>query len=301
MTAHALRHIDPAPSKLAWPSYTPDVLFHVGTLNASHKGTTHNASSLEGNGLSVSTEPEAWRSIARLGDAPVWAMQKLEPGTNGPKLIDRYALNQQHWDEVSDWALSNGLLEQIQAAKVSYFDEELDDRVAMLVELTNTYTQQHATEDYEGSDVTFTTVLAATQKLNELAGFQVPIGNATDIALTAYVQDVLWPEINADGVWWDEELDPMNYSAPRGTIHQSALPSWSAIPISEYQEQQKELEAFGEYVYEQASIAAAEIVGPNSIEYESLSERLCEDEKFISDCRISYASQKQFAQSNRMA
>lgn len=290
-----------AASRLAWPFFTPDVLFHIGTLNASHKGTTHNASSLEGSGLSVSTEPEAWRSIARLGNAPKWALQKTADESQPPKLIDRHSLCQAHMDEVTTWAISNDLLEQIQAVKVSYLDDELSDRVHMLIELTDAYTKEHVDDDYEGSDIEYTVAHKATAKLDAFAGLKVPLGNATDIALTAYAQEVLWPAIGADGVWWNDDLDPLNLSAPRGAIHKSALPQWSAMPIAQYQQQQKEREAFDDYVYEQASIAAAETVGPNSHEYEGMSERLCEDEQFIADCRTTYAMQQRIKQDCRAA
>jgi hypothetical protein len=30
-----------------------------------------------------------------------------------------------------------------------------------------------------------------------------------------------------DGVWWNEDLSPANYSAPRGVIFQSRLDEWT--------------------------------------------------------------------------
>src|SRR3989344_1364510 len=65
--AAALRHFLqrwlPAPvaaDGLDWPLSASPSVVHVGYFDSSLKGATHNSTSLEGNGLSVSSCPDAW-------------------------------------------------------------------------------------------------------------------------------------------------------------------------------------------------------------------------------------------------
>lgn len=47
-------------------------------------------------------------------------------------------------------------------------------------------------------------------------------------------------------------------------------------------------QTFQDILYEEASIAASELVGPNSPEYEELTEALLEDEQFCERVRRAY-------------
>ena len=70
-------HSRPAPSFLtAKYVLTEGSVFHVGTFDLSTKGAHGD---LEGRGLSVSLVPDAWRSIARLGDARNGDSRKVLP------------------------------------------------------------------------------------------------------------------------------------------------------------------------------------------------------------------------------
>jgi len=46
-----------------------------------------------------------------------------------------------------------------------------------------------------------------------------------DFLSICYAEDVL----KLDGVWWDDKLNPMSYSAPRGVIFNNMLPSWTKV------------------------------------------------------------------------
>ena len=49
-------------------------LYHVGDMN----GKPWPTSSMEGPLLSCSSYPEDWRAIARLGQAPIWTVQRID-------------------------------------------------------------------------------------------------------------------------------------------------------------------------------------------------------------------------------
>ena len=69
---------------------------HIGTMKPSDKGRFHNKTSLEGNGLSVSEDPDAWRAIAKLGGFPTWSLTR-----DGSLFVDAHALQESHWQELT--------------------------------------------------------------------------------------------------------------------------------------------------------------------------------------------------------
>lgn len=212
---------------VALPVVSHKCLFHVGTFDPSHKGKTHNTTSLEGNGLSVSKHPDAWREIARLGDAPVWTLRQ----EFSAPFVDAHAMTVEHWMVVMDWARSVGFVESVELLRLSWFDEDADEQRYMLFDAKRQVKQaQDEYADYlESSDkVSLTPEVGwqGTSKMNQRIGFHVGPSSAKDLALTIYAEDVLYEGQNVHGVWWNDRLDTACLSAPRGVIHLRAINDW---------------------------------------------------------------------------
>lgn len=214
-----------------WPTFSPlrGKVFHVGSMDPSAKGATHNAMSHEGNGLSISLHPAEWRQIAKLGGQPTWELLR-----EGSRFLDAHCLTSAQRDTMHSWALDHGYIEMAPAIQASYFDEELGATFSSLHDVSTAEGRRLATqlsEDLADAEMPqMAQVLAerATSAMNERAGFAVPLGNASDIALTFFVEDVLHASHGLDGVWWEDDFAPYALSAPRGTIHAHALQEWSA-------------------------------------------------------------------------
>jgi hypothetical protein len=229
--ALAVRRAPASPSPLAsglsWPAIALDVVYHVGTFDPSQKGQTHNSQSLEGNGLSVSQHPQAWREIARLGDESTWKME----GKTLNQFIDARALTAAHWAAIMTWSVERGLACATEVLRVSWFDEEDDERRWMEFDASLPGAQANADAElagYEDNDPRLERLPGwrSTPALDVRIGYAVPGTLVQDMVLTVFTEDVLF-EKGAQGVWWDDRLDPAALSAPRGVIHARALPSWT--------------------------------------------------------------------------
>ena len=190
-------------------------LWHVGTMNPKDKRDD----SYEGAGLSVSVNPEEWQQIARIG-GDLWEFTK--PGN---KFVNFHRLSKAQRKQIADWGVENGYAQPAELWRHSFFDEELDDwrysdyatKAEAEGELGSGYDQEKV-EPVKGG-------LTATPKLSQksLRGKIDPL-EVMDLLVTAYAED----ELDCDGVWWADDLDPENLSAPRGVIFPSKLSSWKA-------------------------------------------------------------------------
>ncbi len=200
----------PAPSG-SWLLKFP-LLYHLGDMNVSKK----KRGSYEGSGLSVSGDPEAWASIARLGGKTLWELRKADG-----RFLDFHATSTPWRKSVEKWALAQGYLTQGKLYEVSYYDDEQDAEVRTLFT-----TREAAAEEADAGerDVTERKTVLATSAMTE-RGFQHkdPHGMAQDLAILFYVEDEL-PKL--DGVWWNDNDDPIRLSAPRGVIFARSLASW---------------------------------------------------------------------------
>lgn len=176
-------------------------LSHVGFLDPGLKRASY-----EGNGLSVSTDPDSWVQIARLGGAPVW-----EFDTSSLRLVDVLALSPAQTEAITDWALAAGLVRQATAWKVSWDDDELGERMSTIV-------MDEAEALDEAGLVEEISAMVATEALAEAVGAaHVRVGEAAerDLVMVAYFEGQ-FPDI--DGLWWAERNDPVRLSAPRGVV-----------------------------------------------------------------------------------
>lgn len=225
---------------IGWPTVVLDEVFHIGTLDPASKGQTHNTTSLEGSGLSVSVEPDAWREIARLGGNPTWELRSPEPRS----FVDFHELKDEHWSAVMLWAESRGFVLSTEVIEVSWYDDECEERRAFVFDASqpkevvsaqdefdaliegNYDDAEEAAADVDGPRMERHAAWRATPALNDRIGFDVSIGLVKDLALTVFVEDELYANEGFHGVWWMDNLDVGNLSAPRGVIHAAALPAW---------------------------------------------------------------------------
>jgi hypothetical protein len=200
-------------------------------MDPSHKYATHNSTSLEGAGLSVSLHPEEWRQIAKLGGNPTWSLRMA--GGMDAEFLDVHSLSDQHWVAVMDWACRHGFATKTQVIRVGWYDSEVDDFCAFTYPTSDPAKVAEAKAEYEAlkefdDDATYEVVdgFEATQALNERIGFAVESSLVSDMALTLYVESVLATSDGIQGLWWSDELDVHAYSAPRGVISLNALDQW---------------------------------------------------------------------------
>lgn len=224
-----------------WPVILLGRVFHIGTLDPSHKGTSHNSCSREGTGLSVSLNPDAWMRIAKLGGNPTWELE----AESMQAFVDVLSLKKDHWKTINDWAVDKGFLERYEATVVSYFDDDLGYEVSIHYD-ENEPSDKIEVQDYrdeaeaDGMEVDLKTApsFRGTDFLNSMMGYKVSKGLAQDLAMTLFCEDVLADRLRTTGIWWNENLDPLSYSAPRGVIHVKALEKW--VPHEIQTERNKE-------------------------------------------------------------
>jgi hypothetical protein len=195
---------------------------HVGSMEAARK----NAGSHEGAGLSVSVHPIAWARIHRIGDEGFI----LEgPG----RFLDAMRLTKAERAEIWRWAKGEGLVTDAIVWTVSYEDEELEDVVSF--ECSTEDEAEAEADEIMDAVVSSKLSTVATTKLAELCDHDPdkigPQHLPTDFQFDLVL--LLWAEQNladVDGVWWNEKLDVASYSAPRGVIFSSRIPTWEARP-----------------------------------------------------------------------
>ena len=196
------------------PVYTPEQVWHVGTLNPADKNM--HGSSQEGTGLSVSECPEDWCYIVRLGGHPTWEFTRKDA-----QFLDFFAMTEPQQAALLAWALEKNYVEMQDRFKFSYFDCESEcDRFQMFD--TREDAEYEATE-YEDAPIEVVSVPCPTQAMHDRLGFKAePIG-VMDLVATFYVED----ETELDGVWWFENYAPELLSAPRGVIVPRRLEAWT--------------------------------------------------------------------------
>lgn len=212
-------------SQVPAPRLNPYVMrlspvYHIGTLNAARK----RQGSLEGRGLSVSLCPEEWRSIARLGDAPTWTLSR-EDGSfldAGAALADERVRA-----GVIAWARDSGYLRWGRRWELTAHDDDGNDLLLRFCTRREAVSERYALDPHstdEDTPIVLRRLLLATPTMTHRAyQLQPPDASALDHALSFYVEDHL-PEI--DGLWWNEDLAPAAYSAPRGVIFTQHLSRW---------------------------------------------------------------------------
>ncbi len=203
-----------------WPILNLECVYHIGELDPSKKGVR--GPSYEGNGLSVSTNPEAWEEIAELGGLPWWRLE-----CSGASFLDFHALSPDQKATIAAWGEAHGLVHSTTLWKVEYHDDEMETTMVKRFE-TGVEAREEA-EYLEVDPPTSEEGFRCTEMLLERMGWSNALADALDGAAMAYAEDVL----GVDGVWWQDDLAPELLSAPRGVIFRERLQLWSASIITD--------------------------------------------------------------------
>lgn len=200
-------------------------VYHIGTLDGALRAQRF---SLEGDALSVSEHPEAWKQIARLS-GPRHTLSKREG-----LFLDMHSARVAGL--IEDAGVAAGLLAWVPRYKAEYFDDEADESRYTL-HLTKEEAQAELGEcagDFDDGEPKLPTevhVLTTTALLREGYPRVSPAGEAGSLALTLaanvlHASSKLPFAERVDGLWWNERLNPASLSAPRGSIFPSMLGTW---------------------------------------------------------------------------
>lgn len=201
---------------LTFPRWEGDELYHVGTMDIKQKGKFH-SHSLEGAGLSITTEPDAWRKITVL-QGSLWLLQK-----QNNHFINRHDINDQQEKAIINWGIENGYVKPAQIFRVTSWGEEGEEYYSHYP------TEKEAQVEAGDDDFPIEKIddIKGTQKLAQMTGNPDAM-QPFDLLLTVFAQSS-----NYDGVWWEDELDVYAYSAPRGVIAPNKLNTWKITRIGD--------------------------------------------------------------------
>jgi hypothetical protein len=195
-------------------------LVHVGSLDAPLKRT---ASSYEGLGLSVCLDPEVWEAITPLG-GPRWLLIPRDTRRE-TEFVDYHRLSKRQRAAITRVAVRVGWLRATDQFELRSYDEEFE-RTVCSIHATRADAESER-GDTEGGRISPRTVFVATLSLQALwrLRFTHPLSDsmAEEVAHTL----ILEARGRYDGVYWDDDDDPVRLSAPRGVIFQSALQRWT--------------------------------------------------------------------------
>jgi hypothetical protein len=200
--------------------FSPAHVYHVGTLDIADR--RQSAWDQEGDCLSVSEHPDAWRQIARLGGAGTWV--GTPKGARHARFLEALELDDDQFEHIRRWATEQGLIRH----EVRWIASIEDDEAECTRELVCDSYEQALDEAFDDPQaVREQTVMVGQEPLRawsphaqELAGGRHSM--VGDLVVVAYADMAGY-----DGVWWHEELDPVVLSAPRGGITPSALDGWA--------------------------------------------------------------------------
>lgn len=185
-------------------------LYHVGTLDITHKGE----GSYEGAGLSVSLHPDEWQEIARL-QGSVWRCDR--PGN---RFVDFHRLSKPHRAMIGDWAVQTGWATRKTVWRVEFYDGETDEK--RYFTFHDAAEAKAEADEYDTVPVEVPGELVSTPALAQRMR-QRGAETGLDLLVVAYAEDVM----KIDGVWWNDNLDVATLSAPRGVIVPSMIAKWS--------------------------------------------------------------------------
>lgn len=211
--------------KTAFPVKSFKKLWHVGTMDISKK----RPDSHEGQGLSVSTHPEAWEKINEFTAGAHWELTK--PGN---RFFDFHSMNKTQKEQLIAWGVEQGYVRpQVKwrtykrdedGSSLGYFEF---DTLEEALEEAGYKTIEEADEDDVKIKKDFKG-LSPTPKFYTKMGEKFSQAFVLDFLAIVYAEDVL----HLDGVWWADRLNVSKYSAPRGVIFNSMLSSWKAVNTS---------------------------------------------------------------------
>lgn len=192
-------------------------IFHVGTMDLSQKSEF----SYEGNGLSISNCPDVWCRITE-GHTHGDCFQLIK---SDMKLLDYYGLTEAEKQEIQEWAIKEGYAVPGKLYKSIFYGEEGEEYFS----LYDSFDAAMEEADYEEECIKEVAGLLPTEKLLGQSLVEVELLDMPDIITELYAEQVL----GYDGVYWDEVLDEMSYSAPRGVIFNDRIHDFQVVNLTE--------------------------------------------------------------------
>lgn len=188
---------------------------HLGSLQKSDKG--NRGDSLEGDGLSISIHPDAWRRIARLGGAQEWVASAAKL-----KIADGHQLLKQSLPAMLAWAEKAGLVKAREVWRLRTHDDEIGNVEQLFDTEKKALAEVRGMEPSEFKIKAINSFVPTAALLERLRRNPRGVGKAC-VTLEQDVATVWAQDHRLDGIWWSDRLSPATFSAPRGVIFLPAL------------------------------------------------------------------------------
>jgi hypothetical protein len=197
-------------------------VFHVGDLSGERERPHI---SYEGAGVSVSQHPEVWRDIVRkTGDSTLATGATTYELSNQSATFFEAVPGGPPRESVIEWAFANGFVHEEDGYEVRW--QQGDDCHTMQFFDRARAEREAAVADCELHDTMLLALGERGRRYWEHAFKQLP--SEADPLVIRGLTPIWYAEAHDyDGVWWNEDLAPANYSAPRGVIFQSRLGEWT--------------------------------------------------------------------------
>ena len=229
-------------------------VYHVGTMALADRGELY-SNSQEGNGLSVSLCPEAWKTIARIGGKPLHKLSR--PNS---LFLDVLGLDEEVKERIAEWAITEGLAQKSVRFIAWRWDEEEEEWMGMtcgsreeaLDELEDeldgdepTDVRLSMSEDGggpPGGSLLQEKIIHLLTKVGDTRTLGYGRKNdAMGILPMLWAEDVVRPLLtDLMGVWWMENYAPHSLSSPRGAVFPSMVgeftahnTEWKGVPSDE--------------------------------------------------------------------
>lgn len=202
------------------PSRAIESVCHVGDLTGAREQPTI---SYEGRGVSVSHHPEVWTRILRCsGDSTVGNATTYKLVNESGRFFEAVPGGDPR-DRVVEWCIANEYVSEQDGYEVTWERDGVEHRMQFYEE--RRARREAAEEGRELCETTLLTLAAEGERYWEESFRQVPC-EAEPLVIRDLTPVWFAEHHGFDGVWWDEELSPDDFSAPRGVIFQSSLSGW---------------------------------------------------------------------------
>jgi hypothetical protein len=197
-------------------------VYHVGDLSGERERPHI---SYEGAGVSVSRHPDVWQDLIQTtGDSTLAAAATTYELTNQSATFYDAVPGGPPRASVVEWTLANDFVREEDGFEVRW--QQDGNQHTMQFPDRNRAEREAGVEGRELHEATLLTLDQHGERYWEQAFKQVPI--EADPLVIRGLTPVWYAEAHDyDGVWWDEDLVPADYSAPRGVIFQSCLDEWA--------------------------------------------------------------------------
>jgi hypothetical protein len=208
-----------------------DTLYHWGSLKPENLG--ENGASWEGNCLSASLCPEAWLGIAKLGNNPLHAMT-----ANGGVFVDLYALVLSAEFSEQRTALIQALegADMMTLKKVyRLLDTNEDGDVVSSLYPTLDEAESEAmarTGDLDEAEIEETQRYVPSDEVARFLGItaDAALVDGLNYAVMAWIRQQVIAGAQIDGVYMNDNFDPLAYSAPVFAVFPERVARWSFSP-----------------------------------------------------------------------